>query len=353
MKKINYIVLVLLCYTGVSTAKPVALNSAQTVATNFCKQNAKSSNLILSLFYTGLSRDGQADYYVFNINSNSGFVIVSAEDAAHPILGYSYYGAYVIPKNNNNVDWWMNCRKQEIEMARTNGLIATSDIANEWIVYSNNTILKSSHRFIESVLPLVKSTWDQPNPYDAMCPGGSVTGCVATCMAQIMRYWQYPPSGQGSTGYWDEQAYGYQNSFGYLSADFDTSNYNWSGMPLSVTSANNEVAKLMYDCGISVCMDYSPSESGAWVITGDYPVCAQTAFVKYFGYNPETIQGLYQSDYTTSDWENLIENELNNSRPVEYVGWDSVQNAGHTWVCDGDSNTHYHMNWGGSGRDVG
>jgi PKD repeat protein len=353
MNKIKYFSIGLFFIAFAVEANPVTRGVAETVAGNFYSQNFKTvtPNLILSL--TGYSNDGQPDYFIFNVNTNDGFVIVSAEDAAHPILGYSNKGQYILPHNNNNVAWWMNCRRQEIETARAKSIMATSDIAGEWSGYINNT-KKNTHSVMITVGPLVQSTWDQPNPYNAMCPGGSVTGCVATCMAQIMRYWQYPSNGHGSSGYWDEHAYGYQNSFGYLSANFDTSNYDWSAMPLSVTSTNNEVAKLMYDCGVSVCMDYG-SESGAWVITGDYPVCAQTAFVKYFGYNPETIQGLYQSDYTTTNWENLLENELNNNRPIEYVGWDSIENAGHTWVCDGYNSTTglFDMNWGWSGSDDG
>lgn len=129
-------------------------------------------------------------------------------------------------------------------------------------------------------------------------------------------------------------------------------------MPYSINNYTYEVAKLMYDCGVSVDMDYSPGESGAWVITGDYPVCAQTAYVKYFGYNPATIQGLYESKFTTSAWTNLIINELAHNRPVQYVGWDSISAnnaAGHTWVCDGytSSNGMFHMNWGWSGSDDG
>ncbi|HXB13248.1 MAG TPA: C10 family peptidase, partial [Bacteroidia bacterium] len=103
-----------------------------------------------------------------------------------------------------------------------------------------------------------------------------------------------------------------------------------------------------------VCMDYAPGGSGAWVITGDYPVCAQVAYVKYFGYNPATIQGVYESKYNLASWTALIENELNHSRPIEYVGFDSIANAGHTWVCDGyDASNNFHMNWGWGGSDNG
>ncbi len=354
MKKINYVSLALLLFAGGANAIPVTKQTAQTVAGNFYSQNTKSATPNLTLAYTESTSDGMPVYYVFNVNSKDGFIIVSAEDAAHPILGYSDKGQFVLATNNNNFTWWMNCRKQEIVAARVNNLSATSDISNEWTGYINNTVT-NTHNAMSSVNPLLQSTWDQFFPYNAMTPGGNcVTGCVATTMAQIMRYWQYPSHGLGNSGYWDQKKYGYQSNYGFLKADYDTSNYVWSAMPYSPSGSNPEIAKLMYDCGVSVDMDYSTGESGAWVITGDYPVCSQVAFVKYFGYNKYTIQGLYQKDYNNTNWTNLIENELNNARPVQYVGFDSIQNAGHTWVCDGyNTSGQFHMNWGWSGSNDG
>ena len=355
MKKI-YSILLFLFLLGVTYANPITKNTAQKVAINFYSRTFKSLNPIAILAYTEYASDSQAVYYVFNVNTKDGFVIVSADDAAHPILGCSNIGNYITSVNNNNVAWWMNCRKQEIVFARAKNIAATSDITNEWMGYENNS-LPNTHNPMSIIGPLMQTTWDQDPNYNAMCPGGSVTGCVATAMAQIMKYWSYPPNGHGSSGYWDEQAYSYQNNYGFLFANYDTSKYVWSAMPLNVSSPNNQVAKLMYDCGVSVDMDYG-YESGSWVITGDYPVCSQASYVKYFGYNPKTIQGLYQSHYTFSNWTNLIENELNNGRPVQYVGWDSISpnnEPGHTWVCDGyNSNTLlFHMNWGWSGGDDG
>lgn len=357
MKKINYFFASLLLFCGVASANKVTPETAKTVAVNFCSQNNIGQSPSLTLAYTESSAEGQPVYYVYNINSNNGFVIVSAEDAAHPILGCSNTGQFVIPKDNNNFAWWMNCRKQEIEYARTNNITSTSDITNEWNGFINNNQQKT-HSIMSSVSPLIDPiAWDQGGYYNAMCPGGSVTGCVATCMAQIMRYWQYPSHGHGSSGYYDEQLYGFTSNYGYLKANYDTSNYVWSAMPVSVSSQNNEVAKLMYDCGVSVDMDYSTGESGAYVISGDYPVSAESAFVQNFGYDPNTIQGLYQSKYTLPNWTNIITNELNNKRPVEYVGFDSISPnnaAGHTWVCDGyNTSGLFHMNWGWSGSNNG
>lgn len=358
MKKNNFLTFTLvsslLALSFVSYANPVTKQTAQRVAANFYSQTFKSSASGLVLAYTEDANDGQPAYYVFDVNNNGGFIIVSAEDAARPIIGYSDRGQYVIPTNNNNAAWWMNCRKKEIEYARSENRTATADISNEWTAYVNNTPVNRTHSVMQVVNPLTQTTWDQGWPYNAMCPSNSVTGCVATAMAQILRYWSYPSHGHGYSGYWEKQIDGFSNTYGYLEADYDSSNYAWSAMPYSVSNTNDEVAKLMYDCGVSVDMNYSPGGSGAWVINGDYPLSSQNSYVKYFGYNPATVKGVYESNYTYPNWIALIENELNNNRPVQYVGNDSVNNEGHTWVCDGyDVNNNFHMNWGWSGGDNG
>lgn len=353
MKKIRYSILSLLLMAEVAYANPVMQYTAQTVAGNFYKQTFKTAPVGLTLAYIEYANDGAPVYYIFNLTK--GFVIVSAEDAAHPVLGYSNQGQYVVPTGNNNVAWWMHCRKDEITFARKQNMAATADISAEWNGYINN-IDKNTHSVMTVIGPLLQTNWNQGGPYNNDCPGGSVTGCVATAMAQVMGYWQYPPHGQGSNWYWDQQDYGFQQNYGKLAADYDTATYNWSAM---IANSNNpDVAEIMNDCGVSVDMDYSPSESGAWVVTGDYPVCAQTAYVKYFGYNPYTIQGLYESHYTYPNWTNLIINELTNSRVVQYVGWDSINPntaSGHTWVCDGytSNNGQFHMNWGWGGFNNG
>jgi len=353
LKKIKYLSLGLLLITSVANANPVTQQTAETVAANFYNQTFNTGTPNLTLAVTEYDANNQPVYYIFNVNINKGFVIVAAEDAAHPILGYSNKGNFVMPSANNNVAWWLNCRKQEIQVARTQNISAAADVATEWFGYLNNR-RPNQHRVMSFVNPLLSSTWNQSPYYNDMCPGGSVTGCVATAMAQIMRYWQYPSHGHGSSSYFDMQIYGYQQSYGQLSADYDTSNYVWSSMPLNLSGPNSQVAQLMYDCGVSVCMDYSPGGSGAWVIDGDYPICAQNSYVKYFAYNPATIQGVYKSNYTANNWLALIENELNNGRPVQYVGFDSTANAGHTWVCDGyDNSGNFDMNWGWGGADNG
>jgi len=351
MRKIKYLITSLLFVSVMANANPVSENTAAIVAGNYYKQTYNSDAGTLTLVYTEHSSDGQAVYYVFNVSSAHGFVIVSAEDAGYPIIGSSNTGQYVIPTTVNNVGFWMGRRKNEIISMRANNIQPTSDVSTTWNAYINNTP-KNTHQAMSSVNPLLDSiTWDQSPHYNAYCPGGSVTGCVATAMAQIMKYWKYPSVGLGSSCYYDEVLYGYTENYGELCATFDTSHYAWSEMPNKVTSANNEVAKLMYDCGVAVDMDYSPTSSGAFVVSG--PACALQAYPKYFNYVSSTIKGYLQTSYSPTAWVNLIENELNHGRPVQYQGTDHTY-GGHSWVCDGyNTSGYFHMNWGWSGDDDG
>ena len=336
-------------------ANPVSQATAQNVAENYYKQKTQATTISLQLAFTETTSSGIPAYYVFNVNTKDGFVIVSADDAAHPIIGYSTKNQYVIPDKKSPFAIWMGKRKDEINALREKNIQANMDINTEWGTYTNNNTLRVGNInsiSTSSVSPLVQTTWNQSPYYNDQCPGGSVTGCVATAMAQIMRYWNYPVHGNSSSSYCDCTPT-FQENYGTLSANYGTSTYNWAGMSLNVVSTNTAVAMLMNHCGISVQMDYSPSESGAWVITADDSICAQHSYVKYFRYNGNTIQGLQRVNYTDAAWIALLENDLNAGRPIQYAGWDPSA-GGHTWVCDGyDQSANFHMNWGWGGVDDG
>src|ERR1035438_6771388 len=126
--------------------------------------------------------------------------------------------------------------------------------------------------------------------------------------------------------------------YGNLSANFDTTKFNWAAMPLYLDSNNSQVATLMYECGVAVNMAYSPSGSGA----------NSANFTTYFGYNPNTESVLYRNASSDAVWMSALKNELDNKRPVNYMGQGG--SGGHSWVCDGyDAVENFHMNWGWGG----
>jgi hypothetical protein len=339
-------------------AGPVSLPVARDFSERFYSTISSKVIDTATLAFTEISDAGDSLYFVFDINVNDGFVIVAADNAAHPVIGYSSQGKFVIPSPASATDAWMKKRGNEILQIRSNAVQADAMINKEWMVVArSNKSTKNTTLSTFGVNPLVSTTWNQNPYYNSLCPGtGSnqaVTGCVATAMAQILKFWNYPPHGTDSSSYCDCKKNGDSIQYGILSANYATTTYNWDNMPLNLSTYNSDIATLMLQCGISVQMDYAPSGSGAWVITADDSICAQRSYVKYFGYNPSTIQGLRKSGYSDTNWVVLLENELNDGRPVQYVGDDPTY-GGHTWVCDGyDQYSNFHMNWGWGGQDDG
>src|ERR1051326_4657122 len=344
MKKILYSILALTATANALFAKSVDVNSAKQVAENFLSKHAKFKSLNLSLAYTEKSQAGDADYYVFDLNYGNGFIIISAEDAGHPVIGYSTEGrAFAKPSSTENPEFnfWIEGKKKEIEFMRSYNILPTSEIKNEWSGWAANKLMPPS---INTVSPLCATNWNQNGggsvPYNADCPGGSVTGCVATAMAQIMKKWNYPATGTGSSSY-------NSGSYGTLSANYGATTYNWANMPNN--SSNADVALISYHCGVSVDMAYSPNGSGAQVCGGN--PSAQYSYVTYFKYATAIVCKAQATE--RSNWITELENEFNAGRPMEYQG-DDASAGGHTWVGDGyDASNNIHMNWGWGGYNNG
>lgn len=325
-------------------AKPVNTATAMQVAENFYTQTTHNDVNTIALVYTASSSSGKALYYVYNINS--GFVIITADDAAQPVIGYSTERTFEIPEAGSTIGTWLKKRGEEIAFVQDRNLPADAIITQKWNGYLHSAANRQYTSTQTAANPLCTTTWNQSPNYNALCPGGSVTGCVATAMSQIMRYWSYPATGQGSSSYNAGQ-------WGTLSANYGATTYNWANMPNYISGSNMDVATLNYQAGVSVEMSYSPSGSGAWVCSFDDPVCAQNSYVTYFRYDPSTIQGLNRADYDDATWVGLMKNDIDLGRPVQYVGWDPNE-GGHTWVCDGyDQNDFLHMNWGWGGQANG
>ncbi len=280
-------------------------------------------------------------YYVFNTITD-GFVIVSGDDAVDPILAYSNSGSFSAENIPQCVAKWLEDYKSEIRRIVNLKLHANAEISELWNRLKGSNDYNARLSNSTSINPLMLTQWNQ-SPYEnTLCPGGSVTGCVATAMAQIMKYWNYPATGSGFHSY-NHQTYG------TLSANFGSSTYQWGSMPNVLTSVNTAVGALMYDVGVSVDMNYSPQVSGAWVIENSPApqACSEYALKTYFGYK-STLNGVERVNYSDVQWLALLKSELDASRPILYAGFGS--GGGHCFVADGyDVNDFVHFNWGWGG----
>lgn len=299
-----------------------------------------------------------APYYIFN-NEDGGFVIVAGDDCATPILGYSTEGS--IDPNNLPIqlEELLNAYAEEIQLAVKDNDKATNGIEELW---NNYYRAPQSLNATAVVNALITTTWNQYPRYNDKCPvdaslancgGHPTTGCVATAMGQIMKYWEYPQKGYGNKSYRSDH-------YGTLSANFAITEYDWANMPLKLSSSSTStqidaVATLLYHCGVAVEMKYNSDGSGSsganTIDWGCGRASAETALKTYFGYS-STLKGKQSSSMSASEWKSLLKSELDNSRPMLYRGVSSQ--GGHCFICDGyDTNDYFHFNWGWGGQSNG
>ncbi len=361
MKKFLILLLAVVVYTN-AFAKPVDPQMAENVAIKFVRQRTLSLELKsvtdfnLAYVYKSESKNAsgaveiQNYFYVFTA-PEKGFVLVAADDRVSPILGYSAESNFIPGDVPPQVAKWFEAYKEQVRYAIVNNLPATEEIASDWAALKGENSSFSQPGKRGSVSPLLTTKWNQSPYYNANCPYDNtygqrtVTGCVATAMAQVMKYHNYPAKGNGSYSY-------NHDVYGTLSANFSSTTYNWSSMPNSVSNANSAVATLMYQVGVSVNMNYglaSSGGSGAYVVSSAsaYTNCAEYALKTYFDYKT-TLSGIERKNFTSSVWLSKMKAELDASRPIIYAGFGT--GGGHCFVADGyDNNDFLHFNWGWGG----
>ena len=298
--------------------------------------------------------------YVFNVGSDGGFVIVSNDDRTTPVLGFSDSGHLDTQNIPSNMRAWLQGYADEIAWLQKQEVQLTPSVRKA-------PKAKRAPQLIDNhvaVAPMLKTTWSQNRPYNDQAPyykqeaadgpvtyskdyvdgyQHCVTGCVATAMAQVMKYHQWP-TGQTT----NIPAYTWPSA-GIGLDGLSPVTFSWSNMlnsyAGSYTTAQSEaVSTLMKYCGWSVGMDYGPS-------SGSNTDAVATALVQYFGYNRSTTQTVARTFYTYADWMALIYHEVYNGRPVVYGGQSS--GGGHEFVCDGyeyeNATDFFHINWGWGG----
>lgn len=284
-------------------------------------------------------KNGYSAVYVFE-NDNNGFLIVSADDSATPLLGYSDTGSFDPDNVPPALQYWLGEYTRQIE-----------HIKNENHVFSSTRASKLPSDWAP-ITPMVKTKWNQNAPFNNLCPEmtnsngeKAATGCVATAMAQVMKYFNYPTKGQNSIGFHCQT----QTVNEDLYLNFSEVTFDWANM-LDSYNGNytpdqaNAVATLMKAAGYSVKMMYS-NESGA------YSHDIAGALYNYFGYD-QGVSTQYRDMYSYSDWAEMIYNNLKNCGPVIYNG--ASDSGGHSFVLDGYSKDGYfHFNWGWGGLSDG
>lgn len=333
MKKILFYIMasVLPLATMAETLTPEqALRRAESSGTVSGLRMTRSS---ADLVYTATTESLSPAVYVFENPGADGFVMLSADDLAVPVLGYSDSGKFDSENMPPQMKWWLGEYARQIEYAATNG-----------IKPGTMTMTRSVG---EEIAPMIKTKWDQTAPFNNECPkdGGvnCVTGCVATAMAQVMYFWKYPEKGEGVVT-------ARVNNVTTASLDLSTITFDWANMTEtydnnSTPAQKKAVAMLMKACGYAVDMGYTKSESGAQTVN------IAKALVENFGYN-KNITFQQRNYYAGSEWDRLVYEELKAGRPVLYSG--ATLTSAHQFVCDGyDGKGYFHINWGWRGMSDG
>ena len=355
MKKILFAIFPL--FLGLSAlADEVPYATALSVA----KQFMETEDLTLVWDGSGLQDDtaGAPAFYVFNVKGG-GWVIVSGEDCATPILAYNDTGAFKHEGMPSNLRWWMGSMQKDILQARIDGVKATEAVRDRW---ANPVRIKTR---AGGKVQLTTAKWDQGSPYNNYLKNyvfrsktatsgisNLYTGCVATAMAITLKYHGWPEHGTGTIPSYTTSSYGYY----VTGANIEEHVYDWDNMLMSyrgssTTAQKNAVAQLMADCGMMVQMDYSTGGSGA------FSESIVPALTEYMGYSKAAVLR-YRENYSAEEWINMIVEDIDNGRPVIYSGVDegsSGQDAGHQFVCDGYDTAEgkISINWGWSGDGDG
>ena len=344
-----------------------------------------------------IATDGLTVAYHFWVQPG-GYVIVAADDDLSPVPFYSARSRFDIARAHDPkaLESWMvfrlnargaasrDRRKRKASVPQASGVANySSRIHDAWTYFDrlsgsedgdgsartlstadagdNENIVRGA-----TVAPLLTTRWGQGAPYnfetpDDGCAGGhTLTGCVATAWAQVLKYWQWPPEGvvvEVSDEY-DGYTWVGATVTETLTADFsNTEAHDWSNMPDDLNAPGTSqieidaVSRLMYLTAVAAEMDFGCPESE----TGSgSAIWADEALDEYFKFKPLSASAnrRYLADYSAAVWFSMIKTELDADPPRPVIFAMGSPDGWHEVVIDGyqeDIADKVHINFGWEG----
>lgn len=334
-------------------AAPVTRRQAYAQAENFFAAHGitlKAGAKAFSAPQASTADGTTAAYYVFNAGGDKGFAIVSGDDRTEPVLGYALHGSVSEDNMPDNMRWWLGEYARQIKYIQDNDISATAATGS------------GSDR--KHIPEMITTKWDQTEPYNNACPkvGGSyesVTGCVATAMAQVL-YYEYQRHASTITRSItaDIPAYTCKTRWNSIETNVAAvakgTPIDWENMLLQYDDDATDkqkaaVANLMLWCGAAVQMNYGPASSNG---SSAYNTKVASALSDFFGFDASVRHVNRDASYTNRQWNDVVYNELANGRVVIYGG--QSQSSGHAFVINGyDKNNFFYVNWGWGGAGDG
>jgi len=368
--------------SGGAWAKPTTPEEAQTVVQNWLGLDAAPLGAAMGRKIKEVqtfTHGGSPAYYVVYLNP-AGLVILPADDLVEPIIAFLPGGVYDSSPTNplgalvsRDVPGRV-LKVREIE-AQAQEAKAPLAPASPWAVsrgkWNRLANPAASPKAPESgtgsisdvrVAPFVQSRWSQTTVDGNACynyctpkygdgnADNYSCGCTATAMAQLMRYYQYPPAPVIGTFTIFVDGHS-QNAF-IRGGNGAGGAYDWANMvldPLHYSGLNSTqraaIGALTYDAGVSVNMSYSPAGSSAW----GYGY----ALVNTFKYSNGIFAYNGGDNFPDNNRNAMINANLHAQYPV--IVAINGPDGGHSVVCDGygyNTSTMYnHLNMGWSGSD--
>lgn len=292
-------------------------------------------------------KNNQTSFYIIRFLQGA-WVMVSGTNKVEPVIGYSLHSGFDNDHVPVQLQEWIDGVENEISHAIKYDVHPKIETRQKWERLTSPHGPPVPLKSVSAVGPLLSTRWNQGLYFNELAPedpissagnGHAWVGCVATAMAQVMKYWQYPLTGRGSNSY--------SSPYGQLSANFANQTYSWSAMPNTVTSEISAVQTLLYHAAVSVNMQFDPYGSGAYLED------AAIALTENFKYNSVHFHSDRDKWDSESDWKQALRNDLDQGKPVLYAGYNLSGSVGHAFVCDGYDGEYFHFNWGWSGSSNG
>ena len=341
--------LILFFAAGLAIAGNVTPEKARELASAFFTTTRSAAEV--ELVWDGT--DGQTRaaaspaFYVFN-NRGGGFVVLSGEDAAVPVLGFSETGSFTADNLPSNIRYWFDEYTRQINYLRNTGSKQTAECAALW-----EQVARRGSATPTLIQRVETPNWGQESPYNKYCPvvdgGKSLTGCVSTAICEVMfvHKWPLTTGGEILDDYeYETDKNKTQKITGHnLSASYDWNNMKSSYRGSYTTEQADAVATLMHDVGVMIQSSYNPTGTGA------YSEIIPEMLIRYMDYDSSAYLAYYE-EFPTSEWCSMLRAEIDAGRPVLYGG--DGDEGGHQFVVDGyATDDYFYINWGWTGSDNG
>lgn len=386
-----FLVSALLPYFSIS-AKPTTAYEAELAAKGWLQKNSGLigiSGRQTDDVETFTDDSGDISYYIVKLKP-SGYIIVSADDLIEPIIGFADDGTFDPSSDNplgalvkNDLGNRLSAVRRDFNLMAVPQSSTQTKEHNRWQTYlttsqnSQSGFQLMAFNYVTDIRvpPLVQSRWNQTSVsgepcYNYYTPGKYPCGCLATAVAQLMRYFEYPAAGIEKISFTVKVDSNYR-TYTTVGGDEQGGPYQWTTMvsnPASYSGGLSEtqrkaIGSICYDAGLAMHMEYSQGGSGAEMSD------ANNALKNTFHYNNiyfgnDEINGIDSANLLL-----MINPSLDAGSPVVLGIFRSIsESTGHAVLCDGyafdittsynrsgnpssESTLYHHINMGWGGAD--